>query len=766
MQLERMLRKFGRGIITAGLAASLSLSCSEEIIEPTPEPEPIVIVKNNPPTFISTPVTSVNEKQNYSYQAQARDQDGDNLSYSLVKKPNWISLSGSGLISGTAPEVSNNESYEVSVAASDGKVSAYQNYNLSVQNLSNTYVLTSDQAGRLLNADGTSLYFSQAMNFAAGDIIAAGISTPTPSGLLREIVSVSSDKKTFHTDQATLEQAAKDASLSYSGKLLPSSVLSSHYLEGISMSRQAKPNFDFNISLNNVVLYDQDNDPNTKGDQLIANGNISFNTNTTFSFDINNHQITDLKFKNLTDITSDITAGFNSLGMAQTYQVKVAEYKFKPFVMGYLPTPVPIPVIIVPKLGIYVGMDPTNLNPLSVRVQQNSSLDLGLFYSGIWTSSSTFSKEFNFSNPAVNDNLELKVFGGPQMELMLYGIAGPFGAVSGRLRLKAQDGGWELYGGMGASLGVKMDVLKKKLSVQFKEIINYETLLAKSASPTLEGKILFFSGPEFGSSQIYTIKDNGSNLQQITDLPSLPWNCNPCSSPDGKKLFFVSTKDGNREIYSMNLDGSGLTRLTSNASYASNDDISPDCSPNGQEIVFASDRSGQQGDKSSEIYLMNSDGSNQRKIGALTGILEQDSPSWSPNGQKIAFDATTNGSHYNIYIVNKDGSGLNKITDTASLNTQSSWSPDGTMIAFTTDRDGNREIYVMNSDGTNQKRLTNNPTHDVDPFWLPDGRIVFISNRDGGYNNLHIMKSDGSEVKKITTKAYHYDSSPSYIPSQ
>jgi hypothetical protein len=79
-----------------------------------------------------------------------------------------------------------------------------------------------------------------------------------------------------------------------------------------------------------------------------------------------------------------------------------------------------------------------------------------------------------------------------------------------------------------------------------------------------------------------------------------------------------------------------------------------------------------------------------------------------------------------------------------------SWSPDGTQIAFLSQREGNYNIYVMNADGTNQQRLTENRTQDSDPTWSPDGEwLAFISERDGN-DEIYIMKTDGSNVCQLT----------------
>jgi len=92
-----------------------------------------VINVNKPPTITSTPITSVNEAQTYSYGVEASDADGDTLIYILTTAPNWLSInSETGLISGTAPSVDSNTDYDIVVEVSDGKDSTTQNYTLTV----------------------------------------------------------------------------------------------------------------------------------------------------------------------------------------------------------------------------------------------------------------------------------------------------------------------------------------------------------------------------------------------------------------------------------------------------------------------------------------------------------------------------------------------------------------------------------------------------------------------------------------------------------
>ena len=242
------------------------------------------------------------------------------------------------------------------------------------------------------------------------------------------------------------------------------------------------------------------------------------------------------------------------------------------------------------------------------------------------------------------------------------------------------------------------------------------------------------------------------------------------------QIAFVSERDGNYEIYVMDADGGNQRRLTNN----SDGDWSPSWSPDGKRIVFCSDRDGHPdripGWFTSEIYVMDADGGNPQN---LTNHPSDDrSPSWSPDGTRIAFhsDRDNDRDHnIEIYVMDTDGSNLQRLTNNLTEDEDPSWSPDGKRIVFSARREGHvenkfgitDEIYVMDADGGNQRRLTENRNNDWDPEWSPDGkRIAFMADRKGDFVkfDIYVMDTDGGNEQKLTNNR-GWDSSPSWSPN-
>ena len=172
------------------------------------------------------------------------------------------------------------------------------------------------------------------------------------------------------------------------------------------------------------------------------------------------------------------------------------------------------------------------------------------------------------------------------------------------------------------------------------------------------------------------------------------------------------------ELWRTPVDGGGAPeRLTE----AAGDDRAGDYSPDGTKIAFDATRDG-----NTEIYVIDADGANPRRLTDDSG--EDWAPDWSPDGSQIVFNSDRNGND-DLFVIGADGTGLAQLTSDPAAERGASWSPDGTTIAYAAWHDDEPEIWSMAADGTNQQNLTRSPaTWDGEwdaGDWTPDGRLAF-----------------------------------------
>jgi Tol biopolymer transport system component len=265
------------------------------------------------------------------------------------------------------------------------------------------------------------------------------------------------------------------------------------------------------------------------------------------------------------------------------------------------------------------------------------------------------------------------------------------------------------------------------------------------------GKVAFANDRD-GNFEVYVMNSDGSEQTNLTNNEAL--DSAPAFSPDGERIVFTSNRDGNDEIYVMSADGTNPTNLTNNKAH----DNLPAFSPDGERIAFASSRDGNY-----EIYVMNADGSGQTRLTNSPGV--DSDPAFSPDGTRIAFVRSQplpsgQGLNNEIYVMNADGSEQTPLTDNPSYDGEPTFSPDGTLIAFTSwrmTRQGSDftpspdvDVYVMNADGTNPTNLTNNPGIDAQPAFSSDGlRIAFTSERDGN-REVYMTNLGGTNQTRLT----------------
>jgi Tol biopolymer transport system component len=269
---------------------------------------------------------------------------------------------------------------------------------------------------------------------------------------------------------------------------------------------------------------------------------------------------------------------------------------------------------------------------------------------------------------------------------------------------------------------------------------------------------------------VYTMNPDGTGVTNLTSRYTDPnWSPlgnahgDPEWSPDGARISFtgIALSDTgsccSTNVYVMDADGANLERLTNTPSSSEGEDTQAAWAPNGNWLAFTSTRSEGPHDPDNptsnfsddrEIYRMDADGTGELQLTVTSSRTTDEQPSVSPDGTKIAFASNrhwdaTGIDQLDIYVMNADGTGEPRrltfdAAPTHPLETRSqnpAWSPDGTRIAYESTRglEGKGEIFVTNADGSGEPiNVSNDPSWDTDPTWSPDGtQITFTSDRAG-----------------------------------
>lgn len=257
-----------------------------------------------------------------------------------------------------------------------------------------------------------------------------------------------------------------------------------------------------------------------------------------------------------------------------------------------------------------------------------------------------------------------------------------------------------------------------------------------------ESKIFFISN-RTGHKEVWEMDYDGNNQHELTHLGSI--SLSPRVSPDGTRVAFSSFAKGGPEILMYSLD---LHRLVTFPRFGGTN-LSPAWSSDGSKLAFSSSRTGDP-----EIYTIDSDGRNLKRITAYRG--PDVSPVWNPKtNAQIAWVSGRTGLPQ-IYIMDSDGTNVQRMTDQGYA-VSPSWSPNGQFLAFSWIRHygpgapGNQDIYVMDITTKRFVQLTHDSGRNDFPSWSPDGRhLVFQSDRNGRWQ-IWSMLADGTRQQQLTT---------------
>jgi TolB protein len=254
-----------------------------------------------------------------------------------------------------------------------------------------------------------------------------------------------------------------------------------------------------------------------------------------------------------------------------------------------------------------------------------------------------------------------------------------------------------------------------------------------------------------GSKQIWVMDYDGLNPRQLTHIAGE--GIGPHVSPDGSRVAFSALTNRGWMIGMYSMD---LGRLVAFAS-PEGTSISPAWAPDGTHLALSSSRTGDP-----EIYTCDAVGSNLHRLTEYRG--PDVSPTWNPKtGAQIAW-ISGRTSLPQLYIMDADGSNVQRMTD-GGYATSPSWSPNGQFIAFAWDRKygpgapGGQDIYIMDVASKRWIQLTHGMGRNDFPTWSPDGRHIAFESTKSGSSQIWSMLADGTEIQQLTHGA------PSSMPN-
>ena len=260
-------------------------------------------------------------------------------------------------------------------------------------------------------------------------------------------------------------------------------------------------------------------------------------------------------------------------------------------------------------------------------------------------------------------------------------------------------------------------------------------------NPSPDGSSLVFESNRVGAGQVFVMNMDGSQVTQLTDFEFGAET--PVFSPDGRQIAFAAyTEPGNNDVFVMNADGSGLTQLTRSPGY----DGHPHWSADGARIVFNSDRTTpgldadlemSWSDRWHEIFSMSADGGDVQQHSRCRAVCTYGS--LSPDGSKLLYRKTISGPGLNwslglsernseVFISDLNGDNEINLSLNAAFDGWPVWSPDGSQIAFASNRSGpalTGSIWLISADGSGLRRLSQGPWSYAQPAWSSSGEYIY-----------------------------------------
>ncbi len=268
-------------------------------------------------------------------------------------------------------------------------------------------------------------------------------------------------------------------------------------------------------------------------------------------------------------------------------------------------------------------------------------------------------------------------------------------------------------------------------------------ILAQFGAKSLAGSKIYFVSDRTGAKEIWSMDYDGGNQRRLTQYNSI--SNMPAVSPDGKMVAFTTYAGGNPQLRIHSVEtGRRMPFYNPESSVVE----TPEFTPDGRQMLFAAAINGWV-----QLCAANVDGSNFRRISNVRAI--EVSPKVNPKNSSQMLFISGRGGGQQMYMSTTDGTDIQRLTTGEGDVSNPSWSPNGQTIAFAWTRGyepGNFNIFVMDVAKRTPIQLTQGTGRNENPWWAPDGVHVVFSSKRGNTTQIYTMLADGTNVKQLTTQ--------------